>query len=76
MLRQLRDWIQGMAVGTVPAFNVFIADYVDLEEDLFTKTVIELNFQVGNYIEEARDDVKRLEVVTEEETPPEVTDLE
>lgn len=76
VLMQLRDWIEGMAVGAVPTFNVFIADYVDLEEDLFTRTVIELNFQMGNSYGEARDDIKRLEVVTEEETPPDVTDLE
>lgn len=46
VLTKLNDWIGKQTVGrnSFPSFNVFIADFVDLEEDKFTKTVINLNF--------------------------------
>lgn len=46
-----------------PTFNVFLADYVDLDEDRFTKTVINLN-----YVSKGKG--------VEDKVPPEVTDLE
>lgn len=77
VLRNIHEWLEGRRVGPspVPTFNVFIADYVDLDDDKFIKTVIKLNYSGEEEKIEAFDG-NRLEVVPEEETQPEVTDLE
>lgn len=44
VLRKLNEWIgRRVAEATESTFNVFLADYVDLDEDKFAKTVIKLN---------------------------------
>lgn len=67
VLRKLDTWIEQRPVGlkTFPTFNVFIADYVDLEDDKFTKTVINLNFKTDGD-----------ESTNSGNVVPEVTDLE
>lgn len=64
----MNDWIGGRPVGNwdSPTFNIFIADYVDLDEDQFIKTVIKLNYPKA---------VKG-EMVVKDDDPMEVTDLE
>lgn len=65
ILQRINELIKGRVTGPnqLPTFNVFIADYVDLEEDKFTKSVISLNFPVK-------------EQETQIDIEPEVIDLE
>ena len=49
---QMIDWIKEQSPGNFeedsqPNSNVFIADFVDLFDNLFTKTIIDLNMKLG-----------------------------
>lgn len=86
VLHRLNEWIEGRAVGAIsdsdrqanvlPTFNVFIADYVDLKEDKFIKTVINLNYAKVAASAASGDGGMVNRQKQELETVEEVTDLE
>lgn len=84
VLDKLSEWIEGRAVGPVAkgeatpptTHNVFIADYVDLEEDKFIKTVINLNYPKVTAFEEINEVERKTKGILLESVTEEVTDLE
>lgn len=73
VLRKLDAWFGTCEAGphTNPSFNVFIADFVDLDEDQFIKTVIQLNLTIADKIEKVGGDEDQqghcLEMVPEDD---------
>lgn len=77
VLKKLNTWFDTCETGpdAYPSFNVFIADYVDLDEDRFAKTIINLNYRMEEQMKRNKlavyegevDDGHHLESVPEEE---------